>query len=142
MKLLRRLLYFVLFLGLIGYGVYYFGTNFASNKMMDYVSTELETSGEVESIKQQIAANPEIQAFLKEGTENVDENTLVYKTKEEATRGVVKKLGIKQVMDIQSKVSDGVTAEEKSEILNQLESELSQEEILALKVLAYKELNQ
>ncbi|WP_113930627.1 hypothetical protein [Bacillus sp. P14.5] len=140
MKVLKVLLFAVIFLGIAGYAVYHFGTNMASEKIADYVNEEAVNSGQLEDVKQQIAANPELQQFLTDGIENVDESSLVYQTKEEAINGVIKKVGISELINLQSKVSDGVTLEEQSEIIAMLEEKMSEEEILALKVLVNKEL--
>ncbi|MFC3884686.1 hypothetical protein ACFOU2_14755 [Bacillus songklensis] len=142
MKFMKILFFFVIFLALAGFGVYHFGTKIASDKVMDYVSAELENSGEVEKVKEAIERDPQLQAFIKEGNQHIDESKLPFTTKEEAVKTVIKKLGMNEVQSIQSKVKDGVTAEEKQEILNKVESKLTEEEIQALKVLAYKELNQ
>ncbi|MGF2618052.1 hypothetical protein FZC84_22505 [Rossellomorea vietnamensis] len=140
MKILKVLVFVAIFLGVAGYAVYHFGTNMASDKIADYVNEEAANSGQLEEAKRQITANPELQEFLNEGVENVDESTLVYQTKEEAINGVIKKVGISELMNLQSKVSDGVTQEEQSEILAILEEKMSEEEILALKVLVNEEL--
>ncbi|TYS17816.1 hypothetical protein FZC78_08170 [Rossellomorea vietnamensis] len=140
MKLLKILAIAVVVLGIAGFAVYHFGTNMAMDKIGDFVDQESANPGQVEEVKRQIAANPELQQFLNDGVENVDESTLVYQTKEEAINGVIKKVGISELMNLQSKVSDGVTPEEQSEIIALLEEKMSEEEILALKVLANKEL--
>ncbi|MGD7024387.1 hypothetical protein ACQCVK_17450 [Rossellomorea vietnamensis] len=140
MKFLKVLVITVLFIGIAGYAVYHFGTNMAMDKIGDYVDQESANPGQVEEVKRQIAANPELQQFLNEGVENVDESTLVYQTKEEAINGVIKKVGISELMNLQSKVSDGVSPEEQSEIIALLEEKMNEDEILALKVLANKEL--
>lgn len=140
MKLLKISVIALIVLGIAGFSVYHFGTNMATDKIGDYVDQESANPGQLEEVKRQIAANPELQQFLNEGTENVDESKMVYQTKEEAINGVIKKVGISELMNLQSKVSDGVTPEEQSEIIALLEEKMSEEEILALKVLANKEL--
>jgi hypothetical protein len=142
MKFMKILFCFAIFVALAGFGVYHFGTKIASDKVMDYVSAELENSGEVEKIKEAIESDPQLQAFIKEGNQTIDESKLPFTTKEEAVKTMINKLGMNEVRSIQSKVKDGVTAEEKQEILNKVESKLTEEDIQALKVLAYKELNQ
>ncbi|RIW31834.1 hypothetical protein D3H55_14505 [Bacillus salacetis] len=141
MKILKGILILAIVLGIGGYALYHFGTGFASDKIVDYVNDEMENAGQVEEAKRQIAANPELKKFLEEGLENVDESNLVYKTKEEAVQGVIKKVGISKLMELQSEVSDGVTAEEQTEILAMLQENLNEDEILALKYLANQELN-
>lgn len=137
MKFIKWLLIIVLFLGAVGYGVYYFGTKVASEKLMEVVSTELENSGQMETIKQAIENDPQLKGFL-EDAENVDERTLPFTTKEEATRVLVKKVGISGIQDLQSKVQQGQIT--RNEILQEIEENFTEEEIMALKVIAYKEI--
>lgn len=137
MKFLKFMLITVIILVGLGYGVYYFGTNIASDKLMEVLTTELENSGEIENIKKTIESDPELKAFLEDAA-SVDESTLPVTTKEEATRMLVKKVGISGLKDIQSKVEQGEITKE--ELLNEMEAKLTEEEITALKVIAYKEL--
>jgi hypothetical protein len=141
MKILKVLSIIVVFLLLIGFGVYHFGTKIASDKVMENVSVEIEKSGEVEEIKGMLEQDPQLQKFLENGIENVDKSQLPFTTKEEAIQTVVSKIGIKEAQEIQAKALDGVTNEEKQEILEKVENNLTEEELLALKILAYKELN-
>lgn len=136
-KLIKFLFITILVLGILGYGVYYFGTNIASEKLIEVLSTELENSGEMEKIKKAIESDPELQAFL-EDVKTVDESTLPVQTKEDATRMLVKKVGISGLQEIQSKVQQGQMSKE--ELMQEIEEKLSPEEITALKVIAYKEL--
>ena len=139
-KFVRFLFIFILLLGGLGYGAYYFGTNLASEKLMDTVSNELEQSGQVEQVKQYIENDPELKLFLKEA-ETVEQDQLdqlPFTTKEEATRVIIKKVGIPELMDIQTQVQEGTIT--KDEILQKVQENLTEEEILALKVIAYREL--
>ncbi|WP_047983959.1 hypothetical protein [Ornithinibacillus californiensis] len=137
MKVIKYLIVVIFVLVLLGYGVYYFGTNIASDKLMDALTTELENSGEIENIKQAIESDPELQAFIEEA-ESIDNSTLPFNTKEEATRVLVKRVGVTGLQDIQSKAQQGQLTKE--ELMQEMESNLSEEEIMALKVIAYKEL--
>lgn len=139
-KRFKILLGLVFVFAVLGFGIYYYGTKMLSDKVIDQVAMQLEKSGEVEKIKQQINSNPELQKFVSEGA-NVDSSTLPFETKEEAMRKLVKKFNVSELKEIQTSVQGGLTAEKKRELLNSLESKLTQEEIMALKVLAYKELN-
>lgn len=137
-KLVKILFFLIVLLVCVGYGLYYFGTNMASDKVMDMVSTELENSGQKEEIKAAIESDPELKKFIDEGA-NVDEDKLPFQTKEEATRVLVRKIGVNELQNIKSQVENGTASKE--EIMNTVESNLSEEEILALKVIAYKELS-
>lgn len=137
MKLVKILLVFVIVLGGIGFGVYYFGTNLASEKLMDTIASELENNGEMEQIKTAIENDPALVAMV-ENVKNADTSNLPFTTKEQATRVLVKKVGITELNEIRTKVQSGNISEE--ELLAEVETKLTEEEILALKVLAYKEI--
>ncbi|RFU67141.1 hypothetical protein D0469_15945 [Peribacillus saganii] len=135
---MKILLGFVIVIAGLGYGVYYYGTKIASDKLVDSVSQELESSGEMENIKQSVENDPELKQFVEEG-KNVDESKLPFTTKEEATRVLVKKFGVNELQDIQQGVQSGTMT--KDEVMQKAQSKLTEEEMLALKVIVYKELN-
>lgn len=137
MKFIKFLGVLIVLLAIVGYGVYYFGTNIASEELIDTVSTELENSGEMEEIKSTIENDPELKSFIEEA-ETADKSTLPFTTKEEATKVLIKKVGITQLNDIRIKVQDGNISKE--EVLQEIQDNLTEEEILALKVIAYKEI--
>lgn len=138
MKFLKVLFSTIIILAAIGFGVYYFGTKLIADQVMEKVSVELNDSGRFENIKQEIAKDAELSAFIEEG-KDIDSSKLPFQTKEEATRVLVKKFKISDIQEFQSKAKNGLTEEEKQELLDKLEGNLTDEEILALKVLAYKE---
>lgn len=140
MKFLKILLSVVVIIALLGYGIYYFGTKLIADQVMEKVATELHDNGQLETIKQEIQKDPQLREFIEEG-KNVDSSKLPFQTKEEATRVLIKKFNISELQDLQSKAKNGMTAEEKQELYNKLESSLTEEEMLALKALAYKELS-
>ncbi|KAB8133682.1 hypothetical protein F9U64_12010 [Gracilibacillus oryzae] len=137
MRFLRNFVIVIIVLAGLGYGVYHFGTKWASDKLVEVISTELSDSGEMEMIKQTIESDPELQAFIADA-ESVDESKLPFTTKEEATRVIINKIGISELQDIQSKVQQGQMTKE--ELIQQAESNFTKEEIAAMKVIAYKEL--
>lgn len=138
MRFLKVLAIVLILLVGAGYGVYYFGTNIASDKVMDAVTNELEKSGQIDAVKKEIEKDPELKKIIDEGA-NVDESKLPFTTKEEATRVLVKKVGISELNNIKNQVQNGTASKE--EILNQVQSKLTEEEMMALKAIAYKELN-
>lgn len=139
MKFLKRLISFIVIFGIIGLAVYYFAPKFIADQVMEKVTVELENSGQLENIKQEIEKDPQLQAFIEEG-KNVDSSELPFETTQEATRVLLKKFNIGELQEIQAKAKNGMTEEEKQEIINRIESTLTEEEMLALKALAYKEL--
>lgn len=141
LKFLKVLIGIVIFTAVAGFAVYFFGTKIIADQVMDQVAVELNDSGQLESIKQEIKNDPQLQAFIAEG-KNVDSSTLPFQTKEEAVRVLVKKFSISELQELQSKAQNGMTAEDKQRLFNEIEGKLTDEELLALKVLAYKELEQ
>ena len=139
LKFIKILFGIIIFFGVIVVAAYYLGPKLVADQVMEKVSIELQDSGQLETIKQEIENDPELQEFLAEG-KDVDTSKLPFQTTEEATRALITKFGISEIQEIQSKAQNGMTAEERQEIFNQLESNLTEEEMLALKVLAYKEL--
>ncbi|WP_342600982.1 hypothetical protein MHB48_08195 [Psychrobacillus sp. FSL H8-0483] len=140
LKFFKVLLSLVVIVVIIGIAAYYFGPKLVADQVMEKVAVELQDSGQLESIKEEINNDPQLQAFIEEG-KNVDSSKLPFQTKEEATKVLLKKFNISELQEIQTKAQNGMTAEEKQEIFNKLESTLTEEEMLALKVLAYKELS-
>lgn len=137
MRLIKFLIVTVILLGGIGFGVYHFGTKLASDKLVETISSELENSGELEEIKKTIESDPKLLAFIEEA-ETADTSNLPFKTKEEATKVLIQKVGISELNDIRVQVQNGSVSKE--EILQEIQGKLTEEEIMALKVIAYKEL--
>jgi len=138
MKLLKIFILILLIIGGAGYGVYYLGTNIVADKVMNDVTSELESSGQLNEIKQMVGEDPELMRIIEEGA-NVEENNLPFTTKEQATRVLIKKIGFSELQAIQSNAQRGMSNEEIQELLKDLEGKLTEEEVLALKVIAYKE---
>ena len=139
MRFIKFLVVIIIFLGVVGYGVLHFGTKFASEKIVDTLSTELENSGQMDEIKNTIENDPQLKAYM-EGAQTVDRSTLPFTTKEEATKVLIQKVGITELNDIRVKLQDGSMTQE--EALQKVEGKLSDEEIAALKVIVYQELYQ
>lgn len=127
----------ILVLGAIGYGVYYYGTNVASEKLVDSASNELEDSGQINDVKAYIESDPELTEMVKEA-KSADESTLPFTSKGEATRVLIKKVGMTELRKLQSDVQNGNASKE--EVLQVLNEKLTKEEMLALQVIAYKEI--
>ncbi|WP_216667767.1 hypothetical protein [Sporosarcina jiandibaonis] len=139
MKFIKGLITLLLLIGGTAYGIYYFGTNKISENVADSVYNELENTGQLDEIRQVINNDPDIKQFIAEG--NVDTSNLPYQTKEQATRAIIQKVGIGELQNMQSKYQNGISSHDIDDILSSLEGKFTQEEILALKVIAYEELN-
>lgn len=139
MKAIKILIGIAVVIVVIGSGVYHFGTKFIADEVMGQVAAELESSGQLEAIREEVQRDPELRAFIEEG-KNVDSSKLPFQTKEEATRVLLKKFDLSEINDIQIQARQGMTASEQQALFNKIESRLTDEEMLALKALAYKEL--
>ena len=124
-------------LGAVGYAVWHFGTNIASEKIIEKMESTLDDEN-LEEVKSYIETDSKVQEIVSEAaTTNPD--TLPFQTKEEATRVLIKKVGVNRLLDIQKEAQNGSIS--KDEVLSEIEGKLSEDEISALKYVLYKELN-
>ena len=124
-------------LGAAGYAVWHFGTNNEKKKIIAKVESTLDDKN-LEEVKSYIENDSTVQEIVSEAaTTNPD--TLPFQTKEEATRVLIKKVGVNRLLDIKEQVQNGSMS--KDEGLAEIEGTLSEDEISALKYVLYKELN-
>ncbi len=136
-KFLTITVIILVFLGAAGYAVWHFGTNIASEKIIEKVESTLDDEN-LEEVKSYIENDSTVQEIVSEAaTTNPD--TLPFQTKEEATRVLIKKVGVTRLLDIKEQVQNGSIS--KDEVLAEIEGTLSEDEISALKYVLYKELN-
>lgn len=136
-KFLTITVIILVLLGAAGYAVWHFGTNIASDKIIEKVESTLDDEN-LEEVKSYIENDPMVQEIVSEAaTTNPD--TLPFQTKEEATRVLIKKVGVNRLLEIQEQVQNGSIS--KDEVLSEIEGKLSEDEISALKYVLYKELN-
>ena len=121
----------------LGYGLYIFGTNTASEKIVDDYTANLEDSGQMNEVRTMIESDPELLAMMEEA-KAADPSTLPFTTKGEATRVLVNKLGVSKLKNLQAKAQSGEASKE--EILQVLKENLTEEEMLALQKIAYEEI--
>ena len=128
---------FLVLLGAAGYAAWHFGTNIASEKIIEKVESTLDDDN-LEEVNSYIENDSKLQEIVSEAaTTNPD--TLPFQTKEEATRVLIKKVGVNRLLDIQEQAQNGSIS--KDEVLSEIEGKLSEDEISALKYVLYKELN-
>ncbi|MFJ7735589.1 hypothetical protein ACIQ2D_04520 [Lysinibacillus sp. NPDC097287] len=123
--------------GAAGYAVWHFGTNIASEKIIEKVESTLGDEN-LEEVKSYIENDSQVQEIVREAA-NTNPDTLPFQTKEEATRVLIKKVGINRLLEIQEQAQNGSIS--KDEVLSEIEGKLSEDEISALKYILYKELN-
>lgn len=124
-------------LGAAGYATWHFGTNIASEKIIEKVESTLDDEN-LKEVNSYIANDPKLQEMVSE-VASTNPDTLPFQTKEEATRVLLKKVGVNRLLDIQEQAQNGaITADE---VLSVIEGTLSEDEISALKYVLYTELN-
>ena len=121
----------------LGYGLYVYGTNTASEKMVENYTKNLEDSGQMNDVRTMIENDPELLTMMQEA-KVADPSTLPFTTKGEATRVLVNKIGISKLKTLQEKAQSGEASKE--EILQVLQENLTAEEMLALQKIAYEEI--
>ena len=117
----------------LGYGLYYVGTNIASDELVDSMTNDLQDSGQMNEVRAMIESDPELTEMMEEA-KVADPNTLPFTTKGEATRVLINKIGVTNLQNISQSTAS------KEEILQVLKENLTEEEMLALQVLAYEEI--
>ena len=126
----------LILLGAAGYAVWHFGTNIASEKIIEKVESTLDDEN-LEEVKSYIENDSKVQEIVSEAaTTNPD--TLPFQTKEEATRVLIKKVGVSRLLEIQEQAQNGSISQD--EVLSEIEGKLSEDELSALKYVLYNEL--
>ena len=124
-------------LGAGGYAAWHFGTDIASEKIIEKVESTLDDE-KLEEVKSYIENDSTVQEIVNEAAAT-NPDTLPFQTKEEATRVLITKVGVTRLLEIQEQAQNGSI--NKDELLSEIESTLSEDEISALKYVLYKELN-
>lgn len=127
----------LIILGAAGYAVWHFGTNIASEKIIEKVEATLDDEN-LQEVKSYIENDSQVQEIVREAA-TINPDTLPFQTKEEATRLLITKVGVNRLLAIQEQAQNGSMS--KDDVLSEIEGTLSEEEISALKYVLYKELN-
>lgn len=139
MKFIKFLFFLIILFGALAYGGYHFGTNYVSDKITDTVTSEINDENKRNKVRAVIEKHPEIKAYIEEG-KHVDESELPFTNTEEAINTIVKNIGFDEIKKMYDIYQEGVSPEDIPVLIRDIESKLSEEEILALKAVAYKEL--
>lgn len=129
---------FLTLLGAAGYSIWHFGTNIASEKIIEKVQATLDDEN-LAQVKSYIENDAQVQEMVSEAAAT-NPDTLPFQTKEEATRLVLTKVGVNRLLAIQEQAQNGSINQD--DILSEIERTLTEEEISALKYVLYKELYQ
>lgn len=137
MKFLKFLIVVLLVFAVIGYGIYYAATSIASEKIADQAVAELKSTGQIETVKSYVENDPRLAGYIEEA-KAADEESLPFSTTGEASRVLIQKVGLAEMNRIKTNVENGTMSP--ADVVEALEPKLTDEELLALKVVAYKEL--
>lgn len=139
MKFFKGLLITALILGVLGYAGYYFINKFIEDQAVEYVEKDLVENNDMAMAREYVDRSPALKSYIAEGAEaNLEE--LPIQTREEATRMVMQKLSFQEMQQIQSQAANGMTEQEVLELMETFEEKLTDEELLALKAIVYREL--
>ncbi|MDM5315433.1 hypothetical protein QUF49_05450 [Fictibacillus sp. b24] len=117
-----------------GVTAYLYTMDYASEKAMIEISKEL-TSNEGEINK--LLEDPEIRKYIETG--EVPKKKLPFKTKNEAVSFISDRYSIQELASIREKVSKGLNEKEKIAVYEKLLEKVTDEELMALKVVALNE---
>lgn len=137
----KLLIGLVVLIALIGgglYAVYYFGTEMAADQVVESVTSDMKETGQMDQVKTYIEQDPVLSSYLEEAKAAQDDENLAFTTRAEASRVMIQKVGISELRQMQSDAESGTLSEQ--EVIQKLEQSLTEEELKALKVLAYKEI--
>lgn len=144
MRFLMTIIIFLIFFSFAGIGVYVIGPDLSAERFVLETTAKLKDSGQMEKVVEYVANDPQMINYIEEirvsdqQQEQTNTNeTLPFKTTEDAAQTLVKKVGIKNLVNMKSEVEDGTMSPE--EVIKKLEEDLSEEELLALKVIILKE---
>lgn len=104
-------------------------------KIVEQVEANLNAEDK-EEVKSYIANDPKLQEIVNEAA-TTDPDSLPFQTKEEATRLLIKKVGINRLLAIQEQAQNGSISVD--QVVSEMEGTLSEDELSALKYVLYKE---
>lgn len=133
---MKKFLFFLIILGVAGYAVWHYGTDFAAEKIMDKIQSSISNE-DLEKIKSYAKNDPRVQQILSDAA-NIDPDTLPFHTKEDATRVLIKKVGVNRLLEIKEQAENGTI--DKNQLLSEIEGKLSEDEKSAFKYVLYQEL--
>lgn len=139
MRFLMTIIIFIIFFSFAGIGVYVIGPDLSTDRLVAEATEKLRDNGQMEKIVEYVENDPKMLEYIEEAQVAEQESQpLPFQTSGEAAGTVIKKVGITDLAKMKSGVEDGTMSAE--ELIQKLEEDLSEEELLALKVIVYKEM--
>lgn len=139
MRFLMSIIIFLIFFSFAGIGLYVVGPDLSADRFVAEATEELRNNGQMEKVVEYVENDPQMLEYVEEAKIAEEESrTLPFETTGDAAGTVIKKVGITDLVKMKSGIEDGtMTADE---VIQNLEEDLNEEELLALKVIVYKEL--
>lgn len=143
MRFLMTIIIFLIFFSFAGIGVYVIGPDLSAERFVLEATEKLKDSGQMEKIVEYVENDPQLVHYIEEAQISEQhqspptDNPLPFETTGDAAHTLVKKVGLKDLANMKSAVENGSMTTE--EVLMKLEEDLSEEELLALKVIVLKE---
>lgn len=131
----------IITVGLLGFGAYHWFSGQVAERASVEVEERLSTSEYGDEARQLIEGNPVIKEFVQEG-ETIDLESAELQTTEEAIQVIIDNFNPVELVELRSQAEDGLDQAEQEEIISKLESNLTEEELQAIKAIAYEELYQ
>lgn len=141
MKIITYILLVIVTVGLLGYGAYHWLSGLVTERASEEVSEQLKTSEVNDTARQMVEETPVLRDFVEEG-ESIDRSEAAFQTQEEAVQVIMRQFSPMELLELRNKAEDGLSAEEQEEIIAKLEENLTEEELRAIKAIAYEELYQ
>lgn len=141
MKWISRLVVVLAVVGAAGYAIYHYGVDYAAEQVAAKATEEFVGEAELSKAKTYIEQNAQLAGYVEEAKAAEAQGAdLVVATKGDAARLLMKKVGVTELAKMQSELESGNASID--EMISKLEGNLTEEELLALKVIAYKEIYQ
>lgn len=139
MKVVTYILLVLVAVGGIGFGAYQLLSGMAADRASEEATRQLESPEQKETAKTVVEENPVLKDFIEEGAQ-VELESAELQTKEEAVQVIVEKFNPVELMELRNQAEDGLSEEEQKKILSKLENKLTEEQLKAIKAIAYQEL--
>lgn len=143
MRFLMTIIIFLIIFSFAGIGVYVIGPDLSAERFVIEATEKLKDSGQMEKIVEYVENDPQLVHYIEKAQISEQhqsaptEKPLPFETTGDAAHTLVKKVGLKDLANMKSAVENGSMTTE--EVLMKLEEDLSEEELLALKVIVLKE---
>ncbi len=148
MRFLMTIIIFLIFFSFAGIGVYVVGPDLSAERFVLEATEKLKDSGQMEKIVEYVENDPQMIQYIEKNEiseqqqapeQSQSQQPLPFETTEDAANTLVKKVGFTKLVKMKSQVEKGTISTE--DVIDKLEEDLTEDELLALKVIVLKELS-